>query len=445
MLRTLGMIGVSWRAGGKGSLAAFTLQPDEVEARLLAFARQEGLTELAYIATCNRVEMVFVQGQGTAGRDLRPQAYTLLTGATADPEQLRQLKAWGGEGAMEHLFLTAAGLDSAMVGEVEIAGQVRNAWELSRRLGLCGSILETLFDEALRVAATVRGETRIGAGRVSLAEIAVDLMKERLASAPGTVALVGVSPMTERAAVSLHAAGIPFLIANRTLLRAEELAERFGAQAMSLEAFRAEPPAIEALLSATGASAALLDRAQLERLAARSPSGQAPLIVDMSIPPDFDPELCVACDVPRIDMQQISQRAEENRAARLMEAAQARELVDQALTRAMERFVERHSGQLFRVLQQRYRRTAEEGVNRLFKKDLAHLNERERAAVETWAAALARRFAHIPCLGLRGLLHGGPEGSLEAFLDGLEPEFADELRGAMHASATATASQAAAS
>ena len=445
MLRALGMIGVSWRAGGKGSLAAFTLQPEEVEARLLGFARQEGLTELAYIATCNRVELVFVQGgEGRVGRDLRPQAYALLTGAIGGPDQLRQLKAWGGEGAMEHLFLTAAGLDSAMVGEVEIAGQVRTAWELSRRLGLCGPLLETLFDEALRVAATVRGETRVGAGRVSLAEIAVDLLKERLASANGQVALVGVSPMTERAAVSLHAAGIPFVVANRTPGRAEALAGRFGARAMSLDEFRAEPPAVEAVLSATGAATPLLDRAQIERLAARSPSGQPPLVVDMSIPPDFDPETCAACDVPRIDMQQISQRAEDNRAARLMEAAQARELVDQALTRAMERFVERHSGQLFRVLQQRYRRTAEEGVKRLFKKDLAHLNEREREAVETWAAALARRFAHIPCLGLRGLLHGGPEGSLEAFLDGLEPEFADELRGAMRAS-TATLSQGAAS
>ena len=445
MLRTLGMIGVSWRAGGKGSLANFTLEPASLDEQLLAFARQEGLTELAYIATCNRVELVFVQGEGRVGRDLRPQACALLTGVGDDPDQLRQLKAWGGEGAMEHLFLTTAGLDSAMVGEVEIAGQVRTAWALSRRLGLCGPVLETLFDEALRVAATVRGETRIGAGRVSLAEIAVDLLKERLETAPGRVALVGVSPMTERAAVSLHAAGIPFLVVNRTLARAEALAEKFGMQALSLDTFRAEPPAIEALLSATGASTALLDRAQLERLAARSPSGQPPLIIDMSVPPDFDPAICIACDIPRIDMQQISLRAEENRAARLLEAAQARELVDQALTRALERFVERHSGQLFRVLQQRYRRTAEEGVKRLFKKDLAHLNEREREAVETWAAALARRFAHIPCLGLRGLLHGGPEGALDAFLDGLEPEFADELRGAMRAAPVAPAPSDAAS
>lgn len=434
MLRNLGMIGVSWRQSGKASLAGYTLEPASVEASLTAFAKDQGLSELAYIATCNRVELVFVHTEDTPAVDLRPQAFRLLTGQEGlAGEPLRTLRAWGGEGAMEHLFLTTAGLDSAMLGEVEIAGQVRTAWDLSRRLGLCGPILETLFEEALRVAGTIRGETRIGAGRVSLAEIAVDLIREHMSDAPGRVALVGVSPMTERAAVSLHAAGIPLLIVNRTPARAEALAAPYAAQVLSLAEFADNPPPVEAILSATGATDPLLDKAQLERLAARTPTGDSPLIVDMSIPPDFDPEMCRALDIPRISMEEITRRAEQNRSARLLEAAQARELVDEALQKTNERFAERYSGRLFGALQQRYRRTAEEGVKRLLKKDLAHLNPAEQAAVETWAAALARRFAHIPCLGLRGLLHAGPEGSLEAFLGGLEPEFAEELRVALEA------------
>lgn len=202
---------------------------------------------------------------------------------------------------------------------------------------------------------------------------------------------------------------------------------------MALEDFRTSPSAIEALLSATGSPEALLARPALERLAARTPSGKPPLLVDMAIPADFDPALCLELDIPRIGMDEISRRAEQNRAARLLEAAQARELIDEALVKTLERFAERDSGRLFGALQQRYRRTAEEGVQRLLRKDLPHLDAQQRAAVETWAAALARRFAHIPCLGLRGLLHDGPEGSLEAFLGGLEPEFADELRAALEA------------
>src|SRR4029079_13894067 len=96
---------------------------------------------------------------------------------------------------------------------------------------------------------------------------------------------------------------------------------------------------------------------------------------------------------------------------------------------------ERYYGPLYGALQQRYRRTTLEGVQRLLKKDLKGLGEAERAAVETWAEVLARRFAHIPCLGLRGLLHDGPDGSIEAFLNGLEPEFADELRAALSGAA----------
>ena len=118
-----------------------------------------------------------------------------------------------------------------------------------------------------------------------------------------------------------------------------------------------------------------------------------------------------------------------------LEAGPAREQVDRALDELQDRFTERYYGPLFGALQQRYRHTAQEGVKRLLKKELKGLGETERAAIETWAEVLARRFAHIPSLGLRGLLHDGPDGSVEAFLNGLEPEFADELRAALRGAA----------
>jgi glutamyl-tRNA reductase len=130
-------------------------------------------------------------------------------------------------------------------------------------------------------------------------------------------------------------------------------------------------------------------------------------------------------------MDDITATAERSRAARLVEAAQAREQVDEALTQLQERYAERYYGPLLGALQRRYRRTAQEGVKRLLKKELKGLGEAERQALETWSEVLARRFAHIPSLGLRGLLHAGPEGSIEAFLSRLEPEFADELRAAL--------------
>lgn len=432
------MVGLSWRQGGTERLAEFTLAEEGLGEALQQFAHRLQLPELAYLATCNRVELIFARSERTPARDIRRHAFALLTGRAAEPgEAERRLKAWEGEGAAEHLFLIAAGLDSACVGEAEIVGQVRSSHRRSLELGLCGPRLELVFDEALKIAARVRGDTRLGAGRVSLAEIAAELLNERLARTPGRVALIGVSPMTERAAVSLEASGAELLFVNRTAEKAASLAERFGAAHMALDAFASAPPPIEAVLTATGSAEPVLGEGALERIAARTPSGQAPLVVDMAIPPDVSPQACAKLGIPRIGMDEIVRQAEGNRAARLMEAAHAREQVDEALAKLHDRITERYFGPLFGALQQRYRRTAHEGVKRLLGKELRGLGEAERAAIETWCEVLARRFAHIPCLGLRGLLHNGPEGSLEAFLSGLEPEFANELRAALGETDTA--------
>lgn len=432
MLSKLSMISVSWRQGGSESLAGFRLADSVAADRLAAFARDFKLAELAYLVTCNRVELLVVRGGETPELDLREHAFELLSGRASQPgEARRRLRAWQGEGAAEHLFLVAAGLDSACVGEVEIVGQVRACYAAASRQGLCGRVLTIAFEEALRIAAKVRDETGIGTGRVSLAEIAVDLLRERIQRTPGKVALVGVSPMTERAATSVRSAAIPMVVVNRTLSKAAALAARVDGEAVSLENFLEDPPAIEAVLCATGAAHAIFERNDLERLAARTASGEAPLIIDMAIPPNVDPLDCAKLGIPRIGMDEITLRAEHNRANRIKEAAQARELVDNALMSLRDRFIDKTYGQLLGTLQKRYQRTAQEGVQRLLKKDLKGLGPAERSAIEAWCDVLARRFAHIPCLGLRGLLYTGPDGSVEAFIDGLDEEFAQELRAAM--------------
>ena len=437
MLDELGIVGISWREDGSEALAAYALPKSERDERLRDFARRARLTELAYLDTCNRVEIVFARAaDASAGSspngDIRPLVFELLTGQTPVPgEAQRTLKAWHGEGACEHLFLVAAGLDSAAVGEAEIAGQVRACRDRAAELGLSGPRLELLFGEALSIAAQVRGTTRLGQGHVSLAEVAVAQLRERLEQTPGTVALVGVSAMTERTAKSLTESGAPLIFVNRTLEKARAAAQPYSATVMALDDFLRDPPAVEAVLSSAGATEPLLTEPTLERIAARAPSGQAPLFIDMAVPENIDRRACGKLGLPRLGMDEIVREAEHNRDARLLEAAQARELVDEALPRLRDRFVQRVYGPLLGTLQKRYRHTALEGVRRLLRKDLKGLGSAERQAIETWAEVLARRFAHIPTMGLRGLLHHGPDGSLDAFLQGLDPEFAEELREAL--------------
>ena len=437
MLDELGIVGISWREDGSEALASYALPKSERDERLKDFAKRARLTELAYLDTCNRVEIVFARAAdaavgGSPNGDIRPLVFELLTGQAPVPgEAERALKAWHGEGACEHLFLVAAGLDSAAVGEAEIAGQVRACHDRAAELGLSGPRLKLLFGEALSIAAQVRGATRLGQGHVSLAEVAVAKLRDRLEHTPGTVALVGVSAMTERAARSLTQTGTTLIFVNRTLEKAQATARKFSAQAMSLDDFLREPPAVEAVLSSAGASEPLLMEPTLERIAARVPSGQTPLFIDMAVPENIDSRACAKLGLRRLGMDEIVKEAERNRDARLLEAAQARELIDEALPRLRDRFVQRVYGPLLGTLQKRYRHTAREGVRRLLRKDLKGLGSAEREAIETWAEVLARRFAHIPTMGLRGLLHHGPDGSLDAFLAGLDPKFAEELRRAL--------------
>ena len=430
MLDELGIVGISWRQVGSEGLADYSLPNEQRNERLAAFARAAALDELAYVETCNRVELVFA-ADGNTAQDLRVGAFELLTGSQPAPgEAERKLKAWRGEGACEHLFLVAAGLDSAAVGEVEIAGQVRLAHDRAQASGLCGPRLSLAFEEAGRIAGAIRGGTALGAGSVSLAEVAMTHVRRRLAETPGTVALIGVSAMTERAALSLAKADIPFVIVNRTLAKAVQLANRFGVDCLSLDEFRTSPPALAAILSATGFPGPILDPDVLGRLVAAA-QGKPLLAVDMAVPADIDPEGCRRLDMPRIGMDEIVRQAEANRDARLLAAADARALVDEALPRLRDKVVDRVYGPLFGALQNHYQETAAAAVQRLAK-DLGELDAETRRQIDVWAGSLARRMAHLPTVGLRGLMRYGPEGSLEAFLKGLDPERRGLLRRAVH-------------
>ena len=419
MLDELGIVGISWRQVGSEALADYSLAVESRDVRLGAFARAEGLAELAYVETCNRVEIVFAGKPETA--DLRVPALELLTGVEPSPgEAERTLKAWRGEGACEHLFLVAAGLDSAAVGEVEIAGQVRLARDRAEAGGLCGPRLSLLFEEAGRIAAAVRDGTRLGEGSVSLAEVAMSHVRRRLARTPGTVALIGISAMTERAALSLAKAQVPFLVVNRTPDNARALARRFDAASISLADFRQSPPLVEVVLSATGSPEPVVDAQTLARLVGVTGSGEPPLAIDMAVPADIDADASRKLGVVRIGMDEIVHEAESNREARLLAAADARALVDEALPRLRDKVVDRVYGPLFGALQKHYQETAATAVQRLAR-DLGELDDETRGRIDAWAGSLARRMAHLPTVGLKGLMRYGPEGSLDAFLKGLDP------------------------
>ncbi len=433
----VGIVGISARDHDAAALSRFTIARDDRADRLPLLAAALDATELVYLATCNRVEILYrlARAAGStpaagspAEKDIRRRVFGFLAGREAGPEEARRmLRTWSGESAIAHLFEVAAGLDSAQMGEREIQGQIRESLAAARAAGTSGALLDHLVEEALRVARRVHLRTQLGAGRVSLAEIAGELLLERVRRTPSPVALVGVSPMTRRCAEILLREQVPILVVNRTLAHAEALLAELGAgRCQTLDEFRRRPPRVEALLCATGAPDAVLDRAALERLAARTASQEPPLLIDLAVPPDVDPDVARAAEIARVGMDEINGVAAEQRESRQAEAVAARRIVDEALDGLRRRLAERALAPAIMRINQRYRQTALEGVERLLAKQGVALEGEALEAVERWAETLARRFAHLPTLGLRGLAteHGLP--AVRSFLAACDGDaFAD--------------------
>lgn len=405
----IGVVGLNWRRGGPRALAEFTLPADARSPAVSELARRVGAQELVYVATCNRVEVAFVTDGVADVSEYRRRIHAALSpGQQAPGEAERLLRAWHGEGAAEHVFLVATGLDSARLGETEIAGQVRAALELSREAGLAGARLGLLFEEALKLSKRARLETSLNEGRTSLAEIGLDRVRARLAQTPGKVALVGVSPMTERCARGLVDEGGEVLLVNRSLERARALARELGprASAAPLEEFRRDPEAVVAVITATAAPDPVLGAAELSRLRA----GGATLFVDFATDPDVDPAAAAELGLERIGMEEVLAEAERNRERRLHESGEARDLVDRALTRFSGRLAQRRADQAIGAMRDAFLETARTQVEKLLSTHLADLDPERAELLRRFSERLARHFAHLPASGLRQIaLAHGPE------------------------------------
>jgi len=423
-METIGLVGVSFREGGSAALRPFTIPKEE---RLHALPRlREGLqlVEMIYLATCNRVELLFRARQPDLIPGLREAVFTELSGKKPRPgEAISSFKIWAGEGAIEHVHLVAAGMDSAQVGEKEIRTQMREALQLARKSSVVGPALDQIYTHSLRVATQVEEQLLVDSPGSSLAHVAVGHISHRLRRTPGPVALVGNTAMTVRAAHLLKDQNHEIILVNRSPQRLQKLATQLGLGLRSLEEFLRRPDPVEAILTSTGARDGIFPRPGLERLAAGAKSAEAPLIVDMAVPPDADPHLARALGFEWIGMDEINAEAEAHRQHRLLELGPIRELIDERIERFCQQFTERQLAPIIARLNMRYRQTASEGLERLLKSGFESIQADEREDLERWVQVIARRFAHIPTLGLRALAREYGTEALRIFLDASGEDF----------------------
>src|SRR2546421_2549471 len=330
-MHQIGVVGLSYRHAGVDQVARFAVPRTEVPARLPALRTLLKAAEILYVGTCNRVEVLSATDDGPAAGDSRQDVFRILTGRDPQPgEAARILRAWTGEAAVEHLLLLACGLDSAQLGEHEIAAQLRGAWEDSRAARTCGPVLDRLMGEALGMARRVR---RLSAGvrSPSLRDLAADRVLQHLGGRPGRVPLLGGSPLTRPCAAVLHEARIPLLIVNPTLQAAEELARTVSGEALALERFRAQPPLLCALVLAAGGGEPGVEGQGVGQL--RTAAAPAPLIIDFGVPTHDRTTAQQRAGVARVGMNDLIEAAPGRRLAEPGRLAPGRAAIDERLTR----------------------------------------------------------------------------------------------------------------
>jgi glutamyl-tRNA reductase len=419
-MHQIGAVGLSYRNAGIDEVARLSIPKGDLEARLPALRDALKVSELLYLGTCNRVELLFATRDGESAGDLREAALEQLSGGRFAPGRAsRLLRAWAGESALEHVLLLACGLDSAQAGEREIAGQLRLAWEAARTAGTSGPMLDRLVGEALAMANRVQ-RLQAGVRARSLADLAAVRVLDHLAGTPDTVALIGVSPMTRRCGLALHRAGIPLLIVNRTLGPATELAASVSGRAVLLEQFREQPAVVAALVLAAGGGEPILDGRSLQLLgeSARQASrarpddrrAGTPLAVDFGVPPNVDPEDARRAGITRIGMSELVEEVQEQRVTELLRLAPVRAAIDERLAQLREEMASRAIGTRLAELRGSFEQIAADEIRRALSAELRSLTEDQREAMQDLTSRLARRLAHLPISGMRAAAaHATPE------------------------------------
>jgi glutamyl-tRNA reductase len=413
-MHQIGVVGLSYRHAGVDEVARFSVPKAEVASRLPALRDSLGVAEVFYVGTCNRVEVLYVTADGAPAGDARREVFRALIGREPrEAEATRILRAWTGEAAVEHLFLVACGLDSAQAGEQEIAAQIRGAWEAARGSHVCGPILDKLLGEALGMANRVhRLEANVKSP--SLADLAADRVVRHLGNKPARVVLLGVSPMTKRCGMTLHRAGIPLLIVNRTAQAADEFAESVGGRAMPLDQFREDPPEVAALILAAGGGEPVLDKTALQKIAIAA-GARTPLLIDFGVPPNADPEATRASGITRVGMDDLIQAAQERRLSQLMRLAPVRAAIDERLTRLRGELATRAIGRRLADLRGTFEQIAAEEADRALADELRDLDAGQRELLQRFASTVARRLAHLPLAGLRAAAAYASTDAVDAF------------------------------
>lgn len=318
------LLGVSHKSSPVALREKLAVPSGEMEGRLREVAGDAGLEEVLLVSTCNRVELYGVATDAQAS--LKARAW--LESRAAPGEVAAHVYVQRGVEAVRHAFRVASSLDSMVVGEPQILGQVKEAYAAATSAGVMGAVLDRCFTKAFAVAKRVRSETGIASGAVSVSSIACDLAGRMFEDLRGKrVLLVGAGKMGESAAKHLAKQGAKLFVLNRSRERAVELAAACGGEPRSVSELASELAMADIAICSTSSDRFVITT-ELMKEVARARKYRTLFLIDIAVPRDVDPRVGQMENVFLYDVDDLQKVAEENLAVRRKEADLAEHIVE---------------------------------------------------------------------------------------------------------------------
>lgn len=362
-------------------------------------AHLEDVREGVALSTCNRMEVyALVRDAKVASRAI----IDLLSRSCATPPDVfaRHLYIYHNEAAVEHLFRVACGLDSMVLGEPQILGQITEAYEAALSQGAAGTVLSAMFRAAIHAGKRARTETRIGVNPASISSVAANLAHQLLGDlSERQVLLVGAGEMGAIAVRALQKRGVANItVANRTFKNAEQLAKEWGGKAITFQQLPDALAQTDIVITSTGAPHTILTREHIEPAMFLRPT--RPLfIIDIAVPRDVDPDVTEIHNVHLRDIDDLQSQAKENVRERESEVPHVEGIVADEVEQFLDWLASLDVVSTITSLRRRVEQLRQRELERLFNR--LELDDRERELIATMSHRLINKILHEPTLRLK--------------------------------------------
>jgi glutamyl-tRNA reductase len=389
---TLQLIGVNHKTAPLDVRERLAIPESKLADAMKRLVEHPGVSEGMILSTCNRVEILAQTQNGSGDLHAFVHNYFKVEPGKFEPH----LYEYKEKDAVAHLFRVACSLDSMVVGEPQILGQVKEAYATARAVGAVNSQLDLLLTRAFAVAKRVRTETAVGSSSVSVASVAVELAKKIFGTLKGKhVCLVGAGKMSELAARHLQAHGAASIfVANRTYERAQALAAKFGGEAIRFNNLYDSCERADIVITSTGAPVAIFKREHGERFLARR-KNRPMFFIDIAVPRDVDPEMNKLDGIFVYDIDDLQQAVASHVADRKKEAERAEAIVQSEVDRFLQRLHTLDVVPTIVSLQDHLETIRQAEIDRV-RGRLGPMTPEQEMAVEALTRGIVNKIMHTP-------------------------------------------------